>query len=168
MPARRDPISEWFDRAARRLIRRAYARRGEWVGVYLPPPTPLERAYAAREGVYSLYERDRWGEVRWVRAYKRAVYYQLRKHGFADGPHWDRELVADWPPVSLEWQTGRRVMRSGWPARRWAIRVRLHNYGQAAAAATPRGEQWIGTDRQYSIDDQDWGELPRAARPPGG
>jgi hypothetical protein len=155
----RDPLSEWFDVAARRLIRRAYANRGVWTGVYLAPPTPLQRAHAARLGIYNLYERDRWGEQRWVRAYKRAVYYQLKKHGWADVPRWDETRISAWPAVALEWQTGQRVIRSNWPARRWAIRVRLHDGGSAAATAArakPAGEQWVGTSRQSGPDDHDW------------
>lgn len=161
MPAgvRRDPLSEWFDTAARRLIRRAYANRGQWVGVYLAPPTVLQRAYAARLGIYDLYERDRWGEQRWVRAYKRSVYYNLKKHGFSDAPRWDQTRVSAWPAVALEWQTGKRVILKGWPTRRWAIRVRLHDGGSAARRAAerkPASEQWVGTGRQSTIDDRDW------------
>lgn len=157
--ATRDPLSEWFDTPARRLIRRAYARRGQWTGVYLAPPTITQRAYAARLGIYDLYERDRWGEQRWVRAYKRAVYYQLKKHGYADGFRPDQFRASPWPAVALEWQTGRRVLRSGWPSRRWAIRVRLHDGGASArraALAKPASERWVGTGRQSTADDHDW------------
>lgn len=159
MAATRDPLSEWFDTAARRLIRRAYNRRGQWVGVYLAPPTVLQRAYAARLGIYDLYERDRWGEQRWVRAYKRSVYWNLKKHGFHDEPRWNQFRASAWPAVALEWQTGNRVQRAGWPTRRWAIRVRLHDGGSAArraAEAKPASEQWIGTSRQSTADDHDW------------
>lgn len=159
MPTTRDPLSEWFDPAARRLIRRAYARRGQWVGVYLAPPTLEQRARAAVLGVWDLYERDRWGEQRWVRAYKRAVYWQLRMHGWHDGPRFAETRASPWPAVALEWQTGRRVTRANWAGRRWAIRVRLHDGGQAAAraaAARPASEQWVGTARQSTVDDHDW------------
>lgn len=155
----RDPLSEWFDTPARRLIRRAYANRGQWVGVYLAPPTIVQRAYAARLGIYDLYERDRWGEQRWVRAYKRAVYYNLKKHGFSDAPRWDQNRVSAWPAVALQWETGRRVMRANWPGRRWAIRVRLHDGGSSArkaAQAKPASQQWVGTGRQSTADDHDW------------
>jgi hypothetical protein len=153
----RDPLSKWFDSAARRLIRRAYNNRGNWVGVYLAPPTITQRAYAARLGIYNLYERDRWGEQRWVRAYKRSVYYQLKKHGWADAPRWSEVRESPWPAVALEWQTGQRVLRSGWPARRWAIRVRLHDGGSAASrAGRAKSDSWVGTGRQSTIDDHDW------------
>ena len=159
MPTGRDPLSEWFDSAARRLIQRAYDNRGQWTGVYLAPPSPLQRAAAARLGIWDLGERDRWGEVRWVRAYKRSVYYQLKKHGWHDAPRWDDTRVSAWPAVALEWETGRRVLKSGWPSRRWAIRVRLHDGGAAASRAArskPGREQWAGTARQSTGADHDW------------
>ena len=155
--ATRDPLSVWFDPAARRLIRRAYDRRGQWTGVYLAPPTITQRAYAARIGIYDLYERDRWGEQRWVRAYKRSVYYQLKKHGYADGPRWGEERLSGWPAVALEWQTGQRVARANWAGRRWAIRVRLHPGGSAASrAGRGKSDSWVGTGRQSTVDDHDW------------
>jgi hypothetical protein len=159
VPTTRDPLSVWFDPAARRLIRRAYARRGQWVGVYLAPPTIEQRARAATLGIWDLYERDRWGEQRWVRAYKRAVYWQLRMHGWHDAPRFSETRASPWAAVALEWQTGRRVTRANWAGRRWAIRVRLHDGGQAAAraaAAKPAADQWIGTARQSGVDDHDW------------
>jgi hypothetical protein len=155
--ATRDPLSVWFDPAARRLIRRAYDRRGQWTGVYLAPPTITQRAYAARIGIYDLYERDRWGEQRWVRAYKRSVYYQLKKHGYADGPRWGEERLSGWPAVALEWQTGQRVARANWTGRRWAIRVKLHPGGSSASkAGKAKSDSWVGTGRQSTVDDHDW------------
>ena len=158
-PSRRDPLSEWFDGAARNLITRAYANKGSWTGVYLAPPTPLQRAHAARLGIYDLGERDRWGEVRWVRAYKRAVYYQLKHHGWSDAPRWEENRVSAWPAVSLQWETGRRVLKSGWPSRRWAIRVRLHSGGAAARKAVedkPPSQRWVGSGLQSTQADHDW------------
>ena len=159
MPATRDPLSEWFDPAARRLIERAYANRGQWTGVYLAPPTPLQRAHASRMGFYDLAERDRWGEQRWVRAFKRSVYYQLKKHGWHDAPRWTETRASGWPGVSLQWETGQRVLKRGWPSRRWAIRVKVDAGGSAAARAArakPAGEQWVGAARQSTPADRDW------------
>ena len=135
MAATRDPLSEWFDPAARRLITRAYKRRGQWTGVFLAPPSITQRAYAARLGIYDLYERDRWGEQRWVRAYKRSVYYQLGKHGYADGPRWGEERLSGWPAVALEWQTGQRVARANWAGRdtRRSTGRAGHTHGGSAA-----------------------------------
>src|SRR3984957_8504373 len=154
MPATRDPLSEWFDPAARRLIERAYANRGQWTGVYLAPPTPLQRAHAARMGFYDLGERDRWGEQRWGRAFKRSVYYQLKKHGWHDGPRWTETRASGWPGVSLQWETGRRGLKSGGPARRWGIRGEGGAGG--AARAKPGAEKWAGTARQSTPADRDW------------
>lgn len=163
MPARRDPVSEWFDPAARRLLERAYKNQGEWTGQYLAPPSPRALARLALYGV-NPYARDRWGEVRWVRAYKRAVYYQLKKHGTASGMNYGQVRASPWPARSLEWQTGARVMREGWPSRRWAIRVRVHPTGAAASRAAREkvkgSQRWIVngrvTDRQSTPADRDY------------
>jgi hypothetical protein len=155
----RDPLSVLFDGAARNLITRAYANKGQWTGVFLAPPSIAQRQYAARLGIYDLAARDRWGEPRWVRAYKRAVYYQLKRHGWRDGPRWGEARVSKWPAVALEWETGKLVYRAGWPSRRRAIRVRLHPGGAAARKATaakPASEQWVGTGRQSTPADRDW------------
>lgn len=162
--AQRDPLSVWFDPAARRLLERAYRNRGQWTGVFLGPPTLDQRARAARLGIYDLGERDRWGEQRWVRAFKRSVYYQLKKHGWADGLRWDEVRVSQWPGVSLEWETGQRVYRAGWAARRWAIRVCVHDSGSAAVRAAKRkvadSKRWsvggVATERQSTMADHDW------------
>jgi hypothetical protein len=155
MPAQRDPVSEWFDAAARQLLERAYRNQGAWTGQYLAPPSPRAIARLALMGV-NPYGRDRWGEVRWVRAYKRAVYFQLKKHGTAAGMDYARYRTSPWPARSLEWQTGARIQKAGWPQRRWALRVRIHPTGRAAHLAaqekTPDRERWIVggrvTDRQ--------------------
>jgi hypothetical protein len=158
----RDPISVWFDPAARAFLERAYRAQGEWAGQYLAPPSPRALARLAAYGI-NPYARDRWGEVRWVRAYKRAVYYQLRLYGTREGMSYGRERVSKWPARSLEWQTGARVLRAGWPQRRWAIRVRLHPTGRAASAAArsiPASRRWIvngrATDRQSTPADRDY------------
>jgi hypothetical protein len=146
MGAQRDPVSVWFDQAARQLLERAYRNQGEWTGQYLAPPSARARARLALMGV-SPAARDRWGEVRWVRAYKRAVYYQLKKHGFRDQMRYGGERTSPWPARSLEWQTGARVRKAGWPSARWAIRIRIHPTGAAASRAarekTPQRERWV-------------------------
>ncbi|HTX65633.1 MAG TPA: hypothetical protein VMD31_07660, partial [Opitutaceae bacterium] len=63
MGAQRDPVSTWFDAAARQLLERAYANQGQWTGQYLAPPSPRARARLALYGA-DPYARDRWGEVR--------------------------------------------------------------------------------------------------------
>jgi hypothetical protein len=143
--AQRDPVSVWFDAAARQYLERAYQHQGEWSGQYLAPPSPRAVARLALMGI-NPYGRDRWGEVRWVRAYKRAVYYQLKHHGTRTGMNYAEDRTSPWPARSLEWQTGARILKAGWPSRRWAIRIRIHPTGAAAskaARAIPEQERWI-------------------------
>lgn len=159
--AQRDPVSVWFDEAARRYLERAYEHQGQWAGQYLAPPSPRAVARLALMGV-NPYGRDRWGEVRWVRAYKRAVYFQLKKHGTRTGMNYAEVRTSPWPARSLEWQTGARVQKAGWPQRRWAIRIRVHPTGAAASKAarekTPERQRWIVngrvTDRQSTPADR--------------
>ena len=165
MPLRRDPLSEWFDDPAARLVQRAYASRGQWTGTYLSPPSPRARAAAVILGIWDLGERDKWGEVRWVRAFKRAVYYQHRLYGYSGDFRPGQPRASDHAGTSLEWQTGQRVLKPGWPSRKWAIRVRVHPGGTAALIAAedkiPSSRRWIGpggapTDLQSTIADRDW------------
>jgi hypothetical protein len=164
MHNQRDPVSEWFDAPSRALLHRVYARQGEWVGQYLAPPSARARARLALLGI-DPWERDRWGEVRWVRAFKRSVYFNLKKHGYADGMHYGRERLSDWPTKSLEWQTGARVRKQGWPQARWAIRLRLHPTGASAhraALVIPDRDRWIdkptgrANERQSTTADREW------------
>jgi hypothetical protein len=145
----RDPVSVWFDSPARQYLERAYRNQGEWSGQYLAPPSPRALARLALMGV-NPYARDRWGEVRWVRAYKRAVYYQLKHHGTRTGMDYSADRTSPWPARSLEWQTGARIQKAGWPSRRWAIRIRIHPSGAAAsraASAIPEQRRWIVNGR---------------------
>jgi hypothetical protein len=163
MPAQRDPVSVWFDAAAIRFLRRAYANEGEWAGIYLAPPTKAQLARLRSMGVNPM-ERDRWGEVRWVRAFKRSVFWHLKKFGYSDSLKVGDYRASDWPAKSLEWETGSRVIKAGWPSRRWALRIRLHPTGQAAhdaaARKVPKRKRWIvdgrPTDRQSTVLDRDW------------
>ena len=145
----RDPVSVWFDAAARQYLERAYKNQGEWSGQYLAPPSPRAVARLALMGI-NPYGRDRWGEVRWVRAYKRAVYYQLKHYGTRTGMNYAEDRTSPWPARSLEWQTGARILKAGWPSRRWAIRIRIHPTGAAAskaARAIPEQKRWIVNGR---------------------
>lgn len=163
MPAQRDPVSTWFDAAAVRLLRRAYERPGEWVGVYLAPPSQAQAGrLRALHPDYQPMARDRWGEYRWVRAYKRSVFWNLKKFGYHDELRPGDYRLSDWPAKSLEWETGKRVIKQGWPQRRWAIRIRLHPTGYAASKAArekvPVRKRWIvngvPTERQSTPADR--------------
>ena len=162
--ATRDPLSVLFDPAARRLLERAYANRGSWTGVFVAQPTVRQRAYAASLGIFDLRERDRWGEPRWVRAFKRSTYWNLRYYGRSDRIDFsERRAAAGYNSpfaVSLIWDTGQLILRKGWPSRRWAVRVMLEDGGSAARAAVERGRspepRWVGTSRQSGLADRDW------------
>ena len=149
MPYTRDPLSRRFDPAARRLVEEAYEVRGEWAGMLLHPPGPRARAWMAANRI-SPYERDRWGELRFVRAFKRSVYWQVKWYGGLYGlrgvpnsasggreSHWGA-------PVRVQWQTGRQVPVEGQALGAWAVRIRIHERGDATARAGRRErERWI-------------------------
>lgn len=126
----RDPVSTQFDGAARRLLERAYVNEGDWTGTYLQRPSAVWRAWAAFRGI-DLEGRDRWGEVRWVRAFKRSAYWNLAWYGYAGGLGGSRRIGKS-DGKALVWQTGKLVMKSGWPGRRYAIRVKIMPGGRAA------------------------------------
>jgi hypothetical protein len=166
----RDPLSRRFDGLARELIGRAYRVRGEWAGAYVPPPGPRAWAWMLANGIYSPYERDRWGEIRWIRAYKRAVFWNVNWYGGVSGLRGQANTGAGsggWhAPVRVEWQTGIRVERPGWTAARWAVRMRIHPGGAKTSRiglerAERLGENWIDRDgrptfRQSLPDDRPW------------
>lgn len=137
-PYRRDPLSERFDVPARRFLIRAYAAgRGNWCGDYVPQPGPRARAWMLAHGIVNPYERDRWGEIRWIRAYKRSVYWHANWYGGTTGLRSEPNTGAGsggWhAPVRLQWQTGIRVERPEWTAARWAVRVRIWPAGRATS-----------------------------------
>lgn len=168
-PYTRDPLSERFDVLARTFLARAYAVRGQWAGEYVPPPGPRARAWMLERGI-SPYEIDRWGEIRWIRAYKRSVYWTANWYGGTTGLRGEPNTGAGaggWhAPVRLEWQTGIRVDRPGWSAARWAVRLRIHPAGSATSRigrekAERLGDSWISrggepTFRQSLPDDRPW------------
>lgn len=170
MPYTRDPLSRRFDGKAVALIRRAYAVKGEWAGDYLPPPGPRARAWMASYGIYDPYQRDRWGELRWIRAYKRAVFWHLNWYGGVAGlrglPNTGSGSGGWHSPVRGEWQTGIRVERPEWETARWAVRFRIHAGGSRTSRigleqSVRRGENWMDPDgrptfRQSLPDDRDW------------
>jgi hypothetical protein len=139
-----------MDRPAAALLRRAYAAPGTWTATWLAPPGPGWRRWAAREGI-DLEETDRWGEVRWVRGFKRAVYYLHEWHW-----HEGRGLVLAerraekaraaaiiWDPS----KAGRKPARLGYP-----IRIRaVPGGGQAARAVTRKPARiYAGNPAQQS------------------
>jgi len=114
------------------------------------------------------YERDRWGEIRWIRSYKRSVFWTVKWYGGTDGlrgqPNSASGGVSSWwgAPVRVQWETGIRVEKPEWQGARWAVRMRLHRPGGATSEAGRRArDPWIGADghvtfRQSVPDDRDW------------
>lgn len=155
----RDPVSVQFDDAARRLLQRAYANPGQWTGTYLARPNPVWRAWARYRGI-DLESRDRWGEVRWVRAFKRSCYWNLAWYGYA-GHLGAARRVSKSDGKAMLWETGNLVRKQGWPGRRYAIRIKLVPGGRAAENHTrhelPPAQRYTVSDAARStIADRDW------------
>lgn len=158
MPYARDPVSEWFDEGARRLLTRAYTHRGEWVTTRLANPNPEQMARLAALGI-NPYAADRPGTAsavgldarsRWGRAFVRALYYQHRWYSGRPGGGWRVKKRAT-PRTSgaLQVRVGRVLpVRGVIPAGR-QVRVRLERGGQAADRAAQR----LPTSRRI-YDDQ--------------
>lgn len=164
MPYQRDPLSRRFDTRAVRLIERAYAVKGSWAGEYIPPPGPRATAWMRARRI-SPYERDRWGEIRFIRAYKRSVFWNLNRYGGVTGLRGTANAGAGsggWhAPVRGEWQTGLRNAEG-----LWAVRFRIHPGGSRTSRigferAERLGENWIDADGhptflQSTPDDRDY------------
>lgn len=164
MAYQRDPLSVRFDPRAVVLVRRAYEVRGSWAGEYLPPPGPRARAWMRSQGI-NPYEIDRWGELRYIRGFKRSCFWWLNNYGGT------RELRAEkntgaghggWnSPVRGEWQTGVRNVEG-----LWAVRFRIHAGGSVTSrigreTALRLGDNWIDEDgtptfRQSTPADRQW------------
>ena len=174
MVYRRDPLSVRFDLPARRLIARAYEDKGtgRWTVGFLPPPGPKARAWAAREGI-NLYERDRWGELRFIRSFKRSVFWNVKWYGGVTGLRGSRNTASGgkeshWgAPVRVQWETGIIVRDEDSPHfGKWAVKMRLHPSGYTTskfghAQAMRLKVNWINPDgrpnfRQSLPDDRDW------------
>jgi hypothetical protein len=168
MPYQRDPLSVRFDGKAVRLVSRAYRVKGSWAGDFLPPPGPRARAWMAWHGI-DPYERDRWGELRYIRAFKRSVFWHLNTYGGVVSLREEKNTGAGsggWhAPVRGEWQTGVRA-RQGEHVGEWAVRFRIHPGGSKTSrigkeTAIRLGENWIDADgkptfRQSTPEDRDY------------
>jgi hypothetical protein len=157
----RDPISVQFDEAAARLLRRAYARRGEWTGTYLKNPSIEWQAWAlrrnfTRQGPGALLGPDDapGGEARtrWARAFVRACFHLNKKfmtsHGleFGDAPRPNGVR----PPFSLDYQVGTVRIAPGGRVVGRAVRIRLLTQAEArrfaAAGKVPASKRWVTPD----------------------
>lgn len=136
---KRDPISEWFDAAALQWLVRAYRHPGRWEPTYLAPPSPARRLQAAALGEYDLGAVDRWGEIRWVRAFKRSVYHQHKLYGYASGMRPGDPRAADTAATALRWETRGLLRKTGWPTRRRELALMIvMDTGAAMEAAAAR------------------------------
>lgn len=126
MTFERDPISEWFDVAARRMLVRAYADYGQWVTGWCPRPTDSQRAQAAALGI-NVDEADANEHTRWVRAFKRSARWNLRMYGYARELRPGRRRTNTLNPQTLmSWDsTAGLVMRSDF-TRAYQVRVKLY------------------------------------------
>jgi hypothetical protein len=161
---RRDPLSVVFDGKAARLIRQAYAVKGAWAPDFLPPPGPRARLWMASQGI-DPYERDRWGELRYIRSYKRSVFWILQHYGGVSGLRAEPNtgsFSGGWhSPVRGQWETGIRNAEG-----LWAVRFRIHAGGSKTSRigkerAIRLNENWVDrnghpTFRQSQPDDRDW------------
>jgi hypothetical protein len=137
MPAsRRDPVSELFDRGARTLLSRAYARPGQWVGTRLAFPSARQVAHFGGQGINVL-GTDQWGRDRWAAGLIRAVYYQ-HKWFYSQGRLRSEKRMAANDARSIRYELGRRMPVLGViPAGR-AVRIMVNPGGQAAMRAVKR------------------------------
>jgi len=132
----RDPLSEWFDGAAAGWVARAYRKPGQWEITYLAPPSQARRLQAAVElGIGDLDEIDRWGEPRWTRAFKRAVFHQNKLYGYAGEFRPGDPRLSDSAATAIKWETRGLVRKQGWPTRRRELAIMIVPGGDAAAAA---------------------------------
>jgi hypothetical protein len=162
MAYKRDPLSELFDPAARRLLERAYASPGQWAGTRLADPSPRHLAWCAGRGINPFGPDDASvigtkggtkggtnARTRWARGFVRALYYQ-HKWWSGSGTAWrtaKRSVARE--TGALEVQVGRAVQAYGvFPAGR-SVRIRLLRGGQAADRAVRR---LADGDRIYADD----------------
>lgn len=137
----RDPVSEIFDAAARRLVERAYQRRGQWVQTRLGPPAPRWLAYFASLGINVLGRDEMPGgaaRTRWARGFVRACFYQRKWYAARGGGFRDDKRMVPYSDGALEVEVGRWLPASGAiPAGR-VIRAMIGPGGQAALKAAQR------------------------------
>lgn len=153
--AQRDPVSVAFDAAARRLLERAYASRGEWVQAWLPDPDLRQRTRFLERGI-NVDEPDPLpsggglnARTRWARGFVRSLFYQAKWHAPArkGSPMRAQRRTAP-STAALRVQVGRHLPGNpggGLPPRR-RVRVMVAGGGQAAeraAARLPGRDRWV-------------------------
>jgi len=131
-----DPVSVYFEPAAKRLLDRAHASRGEWVSTRLADPSIRQRTHWAALGIDVSKPddiNDGKAKTRWARALERAL-YRLHKRSGRSG--------------SLRVEVGRRIPASpqfnpsdpgagGFPPAR-QFRLKIDRGGSVAERAVRR------------------------------
>jgi hypothetical protein len=136
MAHERDPVSVLFDRGARTLLERAYARPGVWVGTRVAFPSARQLAHFGARGINVL-GTDQWGRDRWAAGFVRAVYYQ-HKWFYSQGRLRSEKRMTANDARSIRYELGRRMPVLGViPAGR-AVRIMVQPGGQAAMKAVKR------------------------------
>ena len=164
MPYQRDPLSELFDDAARRLLSRAYANPGNWVGTRLADPDMRHIRYANARGIYPLSKDTVPGgqaKTRWARAFVRCLYYQHKWWSAGGTSGWrGSKRTAPRESGGLRVEVGNIVVARGVIPRGRAVRVKLERGGQAKAAAVarlPAERVWADQGPAWADPgDRDW------------
>ena len=129
-------MSVLFDRGARVLLERAYARKGQWVGTLVAGPTPAQVTYFLAQGINVL-GTDQWGRDRWAAGFIRAVYYQHRWF-YAQGRFTSSRRMTANDSRGIRYELGRRKAALGIiPAGR-AVRIVSKPGGGAAMNAVKK------------------------------
>lgn len=140
----RDPVSVLFDRGARQLLERAYARPGQWVGTRIAGPSPGQVAYFASQGINVL-GRDEQGRDRWAAGFVRAVYHQHK--WYRTGRGWGTRRTVPNEGRAISNELGRQLRALGViPAGR-AVRLKSRPGGGAAV----RGANRLPADERIFI-----------------
>ena len=115
MTYRRDPVSQMFDTASRRALRRCYAAQGRWVAVRLPRLTARLFIRWLTRGE-DLRAADPWDDSidRYVRGFVRACYHNHRWYGDWGGLR-DERRAAPWDGLALVYRADRTP--TGWRVR---------------------------------------------------
>jgi hypothetical protein len=149
---RRDPVSEQFDGAAARLLRRAYeVPRGNWTGTYVRNPSAEWMLWGARNSISLLGPDNAPGgqaRTRWCRAFIRSAFYLHRWYYYPTGEKPEPGRPAGVLALAnrrnspwgrpLQYEVGTvRTLPGGIVVGR-AVKLRTQQGGQAAQAAARR------------------------------
>jgi hypothetical protein len=147
-----------FDPGARRLLARAYARPGMWVGTRVAVPDGKTAAHLARLGIQwagpdkpsAQGGRGLDARTRWVRGFVRAMYYQHKNMSDGGGGWREDKRTVPRHAGAIEIQVGRAMAaRERAPAGR-AVRVMFHAAGGQAAKDAARAR--ADSSRIYTDD----------------